>query len=126
MGQAMPNSWLYQQIRAENSSWEMVFTRRSALNWGKAFSFEISQEHGSSPQDQYQSCIRVFVGSVEARRDPPAMARVFGPLFHSLTFSVSLATLHERQLNFPWVFASAIVTWYYAVYNASRSMLAAL
>lgn len=46
-------------------------------------------------------------------------------MFHSLTFTVSLASLNVRNANDPWVFPTAIVTWYYAVYHSIRAILAA-
>lgn len=122
----MPSGWLSDQIRAEDPGWDPVFARRSAFNWAKAVSFEISEEHGTSATDQFQSSNDLFSRTVETRRDSPSNAKVFGPLFHSLTFSTTLSSLSLRRAKSPWMNAVAVVAWYYAIYNATRSMLAAM
>lgn len=54
-----------------------------------------------------------------------ALAPIFGPLFHSLTFAVTLTSIVETQTCRPWIFPSGIISWYYATYNAFRSIVEA-
>jgi hypothetical protein len=95
----------------------------AALNWVKSLDFEIVSEHGNSPEDQMRSCREKFSG-VRPRRSTQLVAPIFAPLFHCLTFSVSLISIDEGVAYGPWSFPAAVISWYYAIYNAFRSILA--
>lgn len=122
----MQNHWLYEQIRIEKEKpdWEPTFALQGALNWMKVLSFEILKEHGASTNEQMKSCKDWFASNVKSKDADVPLAPIFGPLFHSLTFSVSLLSLSEHNVCAPWMFPGAVVSWYYAVYNAFKSILA--
>lgn len=121
----MQPQWLYQLIQTSDSKWNPQFSYPSAINWIQALSFEIVQEHGASAIEQFTACRNLFTPTITPRHKNTSLAPVFASLFHSLTFSVSLTSLVEIQTCKPWMFTSAIVTWYYGVYNAFKAILAA-
>lgn len=125
----MQPQWLYQQIQQENQldnkKWNPEFSLPSTLNWMQALSLEIAQEHGSTPTAQFTSCQSRFATSVTHLGRKTALAPIFGPLFHSLTFAIILTSMVETQTCRPWTFPSAIISWYYAMYNAFRSIVGA-
>jgi hypothetical protein len=124
----MQPQWLYQQIQQENQldnkKWRPEFSLPSTLNWMQALSLEIAQEHGSTPTDQFTSCQSRFAKVTRLGRET-ALAPIFGPLFHSLTFAVTLTSMVKAQTCRPWTFPSAIISWYYATYNAFCSIVEA-
>jgi len=118
--------WLYDQIKVEKPDWEPMFAMQSTINWIHALRMEIDGEYGTSIGEQLGHCDTYFTSHVRTRNNPAPLAQVFGTLFHSLTFAVSLTSLCEHEATGPWVFPSAIVMYYYATYNSVLSMLAAL
>jgi hypothetical protein len=127
MNEELSNGWLYQQIVRQRRDWEPEFALRSAVNWVKSLSFEIAQEHGTSHADELNSCRTVFEQNCGPRHAASQLllAPIFGPLFHSLTFVVSLASMSQRNAAGEWAYPGVVVWWYYAIYHAFRSMLAA-
>jgi hypothetical protein len=121
----LSNQWLYEQMLLEKPTWKPDFALQSTLNWAKSLSFEISEEHGGSPREQIDSCRLWFTQRIKNRSGKIPLSPIFGPLFHSLTFSVSLVSLKEHGACGPWMFPGAVVLWYYAIYNAFKSILAA-
>lgn len=117
--------WLYEKLKIERPEIEPMFSLQSSVNWIKSLSFEINEEHGLTVLDQFNSCRNVF-GTVSRRNGAVPLAPIFSPLFHSLTYTVSLISLAERNATGPWMFSSGVITWYYAVYNAFKSLLASL
>ena len=126
----MQPQWLYQQIQQEKQldqkELRTEFSLPSTLNWMQALSLEIVQEHGSTATAQFASCQSRFSTSVTCHEHKTALAHIFGPLFHSLTFAVTLTSIVETQTCRPWIFPSGIISWYYATYNAFRSIVEAL
>ncbi len=125
----MQSQWLYQQIQQENQldnkKWKPEFSLPSTLNWMQALSFEITQEHGTTSTSQFASCQSIFDKSVTRLERKIALAPIFEPLFHSLTFAITLTSMVEDRTCRPWTFPSAIISWYYATYNAFRSIIEA-
>jgi hypothetical protein len=91
------------------------------MNWAKSLCYEIQQEHGATLAQQFASCDSHFSRVRQARNFFSAAA--FIPLFHCFTFAASVASLERFLVDRPWMFQSAIVQWFYAVENASKSML---
>lgn len=116
--------WLFEQMSTENPSWNPILARLQTINWPRALAFEIVEEHGSNIQEQFNSCLSVF-NPLNPRRSSVQNKAIFGPLFHSLTFAVSLASFVNRSSCGPWIMATAIISWYYSVYNSIRAILAA-
>lgn len=117
--------WLLQQIRVHEPERSPEFALRSSINWMAALSHEVSEEHGQTVQAQKASLQQAF-GNVARRQSVARLDLVFEPLFASLNFATALVTAARRPASEPWESPSLIVTWYYAAYNAVRSMLAAL
>lgn len=117
--------WLYEQLKKNNEEWEPIYAMNSTMNWMKALAFEITQEHGKTEQEQVQACRNIFK-DITGCKNKPELDIVFGPLFHSLIFTESIQSVWYMDKNArPWMFASEIVKWYYAVYNSFKSILAA-
>src|SRR5205809_7342956 len=86
--------FLLDAVRERKPNWQPDFAMQCTLNWAHALSFEIAQEHGEGPAAQLHSCRAYFAKTVRARN--PAQLRsghLFEPLFHSLTFATTLATM---------------------------------
>ncbi|WP_144440325.1 hypothetical protein [Limnochorda pilosa] len=115
--------WLYQAIRTQDRDWRPDFAYQATMNWAKALRFEIEQEHGSTPREQLAAC-RAHVSATRRRRDFNVV-QVFAPLLQSLNFVIALISLEIRTLTMPWIGPTAVVAWYYAVYNSFRSIAAA-
>lgn len=117
--------WLYSEVLAHATDWNPVFALPSMLNWPRALAQEIIRQHGADTLSQATSCTSKFAGSVRLLGSPPSNGRLFSPLFHSMTFTNSLQSLNESGAVSPWVYSSAVITWYYAVYHAFRSVIIA-
>lgn len=122
----MGDHWLYNIIKGEKKDWKPTFALQSTLNWMNALSFEITKEHGGTTKQKYDSCRNIFKSNTKIRSGDINLAPIFGPLYHSLNFTVSLISLKENEVSGPWMFPGAIVSWYYAVYNSFKSILASL
>lgn len=119
------NYWLHDLVKQEKPSWDPARAMQSSVNWMRSLSFEIIQEHGSSNAEQIRSCQLHFDGCIQEKRLETQPAHVWGPLFHSLTFSLALGSLCEKGANSPWILPSGIIMNYYASYNAFLVILAA-
>jgi hypothetical protein len=118
--------WLYDLIKKDDADRAPDFARQSHLNWARALSYEVIQEHGAAADAQWESVRAHFEKAVKPRRVPEGtLADVFEPLFGSFQWAASLVSLASRDVVDPWECPSATVTWYYANYNAFRAMLAA-
>ncbi|HYE09740.1 MAG TPA: hypothetical protein VEF53_06135 [Patescibacteria group bacterium] len=118
------NYWIYDQIKVGNPDIEPMFALQSSINWIKALSYEIKVEHGNTISDQMDACRTVFSTNSRARQGGIPLGPIFSPLFHSLIFSMSLVSMYEKGASNPWMFSSAVVTWYYAIFNSFKSILA--
>jgi len=120
--------WLYQQIVSENSDRKPRLALQSTLNWARALSFEITQEHGETPIEQYESCMKVYCSNTQGNGATLGNSAIFEPLFSALNNTLTIITLaHEPSKidSRPWVLPGLIVSWYYAVYTSIRAILAA-
>lgn len=118
--------WLFGLIKRGDDDRAPDFARQSHVNWARALSFEVSQEHGATVSAQRDAVRKHFDSCVTRRKiGDDHLVKVFEPLFGSLQFSTSLVSLVLRGATEPWECPSATVTWYYAVYNAFRAMFAA-
>ncbi|MDP9347684.1 MAG: hypothetical protein M3P24_00840 [Gemmatimonadota bacterium] len=118
--------WLFGLIKKNDEDRTPDFARQSHVNWARALDYEIIQEHGPTPEAQWRALTAHFKGSVKSRKlDDDARVGIFEPLFASVTFASSLISLASRGEVEAWECPSATVTWYYATYNAFRSMIAA-
>lgn len=118
--------WLYGLIKKDDADRTPDFARQSHLNWARALSYEIAQEHGATADAQWASAHTHFERVAKPRRPTDdVLAGVFEPLFGSVQWAASLVSLASRDSVDPWECPSATVTWYYANYNAFRAMLAA-
>jgi hypothetical protein len=118
--------WLYALIKKDDADRTPDFARQSHLNWARALSYEIVQEHGATADAQWATVRGHFERVAKPRRaSDNVLAGVFEPLFGSIQWAASLVSLASRDAVDPWECPSATVTWYYANYNALRAMLAA-
>ena len=103
------------------------FARHATLNWAAALAFEIEQEYGPTPAQQYRACVDHFA-SKGLDGGASANKSMVEPLLLSLTNAMALCTLSEAVSlqGRAWMMPSASVTWYYATYMAVRSMLASI
>lgn len=120
--------WLYQQILSENDDRSPREALQSTINWMRSLAFEISAEHGSSPQDQYDSCLKTFKMNTQGNGVSHGDGVVFECLYLSLTNCLSvtsISSMEEIATNKPWLISGMIVSWYYSYYTAMRAILAA-
>lgn len=118
----MARQWLYEQMKTKKKDINPMFSMQSTLNWMIALDFEIKSEHGDTIEEQIESCRNIFK-HIKTRNGEMDLTPIFGPMFHSLTFSVNLISISNSECK-PWMFPSAIIIWYYAIYNAFKSILA--
>lgn len=119
--------WLYREILAEDPDREPRLALLSTINWARALAFEITEEHGESAQQQYDSCLGLFRRNTQGRGSDLGERAVFEPLFSTLTSSLSVVSnaIDRGPGTRPWAIPGIVVSWYYAIYTAMRSMLAA-
>ena len=119
--------WLYREIISEDSDREPQLALQSTINWARGLAFEIVEEHGKSAQQQYESCLDLFRGNTQGRGSNLGRQAVFEPLFSTLTNALSVVSdaIDGASGPRPWAVPGVVVSWYYAVYTAMRSMLAA-
>jgi hypothetical protein len=118
--------WLYSLIKKDDQDRAPDFARQSHINWARALSHEVLQEHGDTALAQWESVQDHFGGTVKPRRmTETSLVDIFEPLFASMQFATSLVSMASRGEADPWECPGATITWYYATYNAFRAMLAA-
>lgn len=118
--------WLYHEVLKVDPSRQPTFALQSAVNWIAALAAEVTAEHGTESDRQLASCRAWFKQTVKPRQLEVPSGSVFEPLFAAITGAMALKTLSRSSLNQPWCRPPSAVSWYYSVYAASRSMLAAL
>jgi len=121
IGELMDN-WLYSEVLKEDDLRVPTFARQSTINWMKALSFEIVNEHGSSTTEQFESCLRYFKAVYPKRLSPLNNSLIFESLYSSLTNSLAIQTSAKNTSSESWMLPSSIVSWYYSVYFSVLSM----
>lgn len=116
-------NWLYQEVLTEDNPRAPIFSQVATTNWMRALSFEIIQEHGEKPIDQYNSCLKHFKSSYQ-KLSPLANLAIFEPMFACLTYAQTLTSHSRVYAEECWVAPSAIVSWYYCWYTAIRAVSA--
>lgn len=114
-------SWLYSEVLKDELR-NPTFARRSTLNWMKSLRFEIESEHGSSAQEQFNSCLQHFK-SAYPKRLSPLETNIFESLYSSLCSTLAIQTSENNADNESWMQPSSIVSWYYSIYFSVQSML---
>ncbi len=117
--------WLDGIIKQTNPKWDPERAMQSSINWMRALRYEIAQEHGYTSKEQFCSCQQHFADKVEKKHIKTQLANIWGPLFHSLTFCLSIGSLFEKDATSPWMLPSGIIMNYYASFNAIISILTA-
>ena len=113
--------WLFEKIGNQPNP---VFALQSSLNWIQSLAFEISDFHGNSPLDQYNSCLEeIRASGVTPLQNPERLdvGETFGSLYRALTFTMALDTFVKAEPK-AWTYPAAIVQWYYAIYNSLRAI----
>jgi hypothetical protein len=118
--------WLYHEILQVDPDRQPSFALQSTTNWAAALASEITAEHGADAPTQLISCRQRFKNNLLPRPAAARPAEVFEPLVAAITGAMTLRSLSLSSLNQPWSRPSTVVTWYYSVYAAARSMVAAL
>lgn len=116
------DNWLYTEVIKEGDLRIPTFARQSTINWMKALRFEIINEHGSSANKQFESCVKHFKCAYPKRLIPLNNSYIFESLYSSLTGCLALQTSAKNADKESWMLPSAIVSWYYSVYFAVLSM----
>ncbi len=122
----MASYWLYEEVLKVDADREPQFAVQSAYNWMKALRTEIEGEHGATATQQYASCTTHFNHAIQPANVPAATGGVFEPLYASLVHAISLSMTAERLNDVLPAQPTAVVSWYYAAYFATRAMIAAL
>lgn len=131
--------WLTKVLnKGEDPPPEARFARDSAWNWMAALDWEVRSTHGHTVKEQLASCERHFANETllpavrksNGNPSPALVARVIEPLYGAAVFSTALVDLandvaQSKSAIGPWLGPNLIVGWYYASYNALRSMLTA-
>lgn len=117
--------WLFDHVTKEDDERAPQWALQSTLNWMKALSFEINREYGVEPTVQFNTCRNALATKGNAKASALPLAQIFEPLFHSLTFCSTLISMSRSGNIPPWVYPSAVISWYYSHYNAFRAMLGA-
>ena len=120
----MSSYWLYEEVLKVDADRDPQFAVQSAFNWMKALRTEIEGEHGSTAALQYASCSGHFIQAIQPASTPAATGKVFEPLYAALVYAVSLSMAAERLKDVLAAQPASVVTWYYALYFATRAMLA--
>lgn len=117
------SNWLYQEVLTEDDHRAPKFSQVATTNWMRALSFEIIQEHGEKPVDQYNSCLKHFKSSYQ-KLSPLENLAIFEPMFACLTYAQTLTSHSHVYIEEAWIAPSAIVSWYYCWYTAIRAISA--
>jgi hypothetical protein len=116
--------WLLNQIQTDDPGRKPDFALTSAVHWMAALSHEVQEEHGTT-FDLQTSALQSHFANIAPRRNVNNVAEIFEPLFASMNFATALVSAARRGGVEPWESPGLVITWYYANYNAVRSMLAA-
>lgn len=119
-------SWVYATVLQLPEDKKPAFALQSTLNWARALAFEILQEHGPDYPSWVSSFRKKLSPTLCAPKTPVPLGESVVPLISSITFSLSLRALETASITSPWLRPGAVVTWYYALYGAARSMLASV
>lgn len=116
------NKWLFEKIGNQPNP---IFALQSSLNWIGSLAFEIESYYGVSSKNQAEALKQ----SVNLRRVTQngnfgniKIGEAFGSLYSAITYTQSLKTLIDASGNKAWTYPSAIIQWYYSVYNSLRSI----
>lgn len=120
------NYWLYTEVLKVDDVRSPQFARSSTLNWMNALTFELIEQLGSRPIDQFNNLVEHFNSILNRPYTSLSTPDVFEPLYSCLTYALTLNTRSKIQTNETWTLPSSIVEWYYCWYNAIRSMIATL
>lgn len=118
--EAEPKYWLG-TLMGEYEPREGAFILRSTVSWAAALRFAIEARHGATPAEQFGSCRRHFREQQVKPGPAVAQGEIYCLLFHSLTSATTLITLDHSDAGRPWMYPTAVVSWYYAHYHAIRS-----
>lgn len=121
----MTDYWLFREVLKIDNEREPQFATQSAHHWMEALRVELIGEHGSNAEQQFESFEAHFRRTKNPVTEPPQKAEVFEPLYHAVIHAASLSALAARMADVPSAQPTAVVTWYYALYFATRAMLAA-
>lgn len=118
------NRWLFEKISADDNSRKPSFSVRGIDNWFRALRFEIESAHGTTVQQQVESC-RNFHNQNKPQKTHPNLATsaLFEQLFFSVLYCMTVDRFSSELSTTPWVRPTAIVDWYYAVYFSIRAIL---
>lgn len=118
------NRWLFEKISADDNSRKPSFSVRGIDNWFRALRFEIESAHGTTVQQQVESC-RNFHNQNKPQKTHPNLATsaLFEQLFFSVLYCMTVDRFSSELSTTPWVRPTAIVDWYYAVYFSIRSVM---
>lgn len=116
--------WLFEKISADDNSRKPSFSVRGIDNWFRALRFEIESAHGTTVQQQVESC-RNFHNQNKPQKTHPDLATsaLFEQLFFSVLYCMTVDRFSSELSTTPWVRPTAIVDWYYAVYFSIRSVM---
>ncbi len=117
---ADPKYWLG-TLMGEYEPREGAFILQSTVSWAAALRFAIEARHGATPAEQFDSCRRHFRQHQVKRGPMEKQGEIYCLLFHSLTSATTLITLDCSDAGRPWMYPTAVVTWYYAHYHAIRA-----
>lgn len=119
-------SWIYHDVLGFEEDQRPAFALQSTLNWARALAFEIRATHGATFADWAASFRTSLAPTVRPPATPMALSGSIEPLVSSIVAALSLGTVEQLGRTSPWIRPSAVVTWYYALYGAVRSMLASV
>jgi hypothetical protein len=91
-----------------------------------AFHTEVEGEHGITSQQQFESNEAHFIQALRPATTLPPIGAVFEPLYASLVYAISSSVLASKLQELPPAQPTALVTWYYALYFATRAMFGAI
>jgi hypothetical protein len=116
------NKWLFEKVGGEPNP---IFALQSSLNWIKSLSFEISAHYGASVDEQVAAlsqCPNLGRVTQNGNFGNVPIGEAFGCLFSGITYTLALKTAIDAPGNKAWTYPSAIIQWYYSVYNSLRSI----
>lgn len=119
-------SWIYRDVLGLDEDQRPAFALQSTLNWARALTYEIRAAHGATSADWVASFRATLAPTVRPPATPMALSESIEPLIASITSALSLGSVEQLGRTSPWIRPGAVVTWYYALYGAVRSMLASV
>jgi hypothetical protein len=115
-------NWLFEKMGADKNT---KFALQSSLNWILSLDFQIANKHGAELNEQKSSlkrCDSLNSLTMVKNFERVNQGEVFKELYKGITFTVALGAISESDLNRAWNYPSAVVQWYYAIYNAMRAV----